>query len=179
MLKEDFNSSAKIGNLGQEVAEALMKKQRLNFVRTEHTKYGQMGLDFESDYYIKGENRFIEVKCLKGHCPTFCIEKYKNIENPYWNPKKQIYMGLDNQNDIKYPGWIRTVLADKDLQIYIVNRRQKMVYIYDANLLYKYVLDFPDGGLRQALDGNKDDSGLCAIIPWECKEAGFISKHKV
>lgn len=177
MLKGDFNSSVKIGDEGQEVIEKLMTMQGLNFIRTKDTKYTEMGLDFESDYYIKGENRFIEAKSLEGHCPTFCIEKYKNKENPYWNPKKRIYMGLDNQNDVKYPGWMRTVIAGENIQIYILNRKQKTVYIYNGNKMYDYIQNYPDGGLRYALDSNTHDSGLCAIIEWECKEAGFISKH--
>ena len=87
-------------------------------------------------------------------------------------------MGLDNQNDVLYPGWIRTVLAGQNLQIYIENRKEQTVYIYNAESLYKYVLNYPDGALRIANDGNPDNSGLVATVDWRCKEAGFISCHK-
>ena len=178
MATGNFQTSVEIGDKGEVVIENLMRKQGLNFTRTENFKYAQMGLDFEADYYIKDENRFIEAKSLAGHCPTFCIEKYKNKENPYWNPQKGRYMGLDNQNDVVYPGWIRTVLAGQNLQIYIENRKEQTVYIYNAESLYKYVLNYPDGALSVARDGNTEDSGWLATVDWCCKEAGFISCHK-
>ena len=166
----DFFYSLEIGELGQEVSEALMTKQGFNFIRTEHTKYAEMELDFESDYYIKDEKTFIEVKCLAGGTNygskhnTFCIEKYKNknLEDTETNPK--------------YPGWIRTCQAGQKLKIYIFNRREKAVYIYDGNKMYDLVMNY-NGRLSKANDGNKDDSGFLVLIPWRCEEAGFICKY--
>ena len=167
---KDFYSSLELGELGQEVAEALMTMQGINFIKTKHTKYIEMGLDFESDYYIKDEKTFIEVKCLAGEdahgsrYPTFCIEKFKNkkLEETKTAPK--------------YPGWIRTCQAGQKLKIYIFNRRDKAVYVYDGNKMYDAIMNYNER-LSTANDGNIHDSGFLVKMPWSCEEAGFIGKY--
>lgn len=175
-MEKDFYTSLNIGSKSEEVVEVLLTKQNKDWRRTPHTEYARLNLDFESDYYIKNEDYFIEVKSLAGHYETACIEKYKNKENPFWNNVKGRYMNIDNQKDVKYPGWMRTILAGQALQVYILNRAHSTIYIFDGKKLYNYVQAYPDGGLTAALDGNKDDSGWLVKFGWMDEKAGFIKK---
>ena len=175
----NFQVSNEKGKEGEEVVGALLTIEGRQWIRTPHTEYERLNLDFESDFYLQDIDSFVEVKCLKGGYDTACIEKYKNKENPYWCNIKGRYLGLDNQKDVKYPGWMRTILAGKDLEVYILNKKDSTVYIFDGRKLYNYVQAYQDGGLSVPLDGNIDNSGWLALFGWTDKKVGFMRKAKI
>lgn len=172
MSDKNFKTSLKLGDLGQEIVEALMKKQGLNFRRTEHTEYTEKGLNFEADYYLKDEKTFVEVKYLSGEdrygvrYDTLCIEKFKNKDLS------------ETKTAPIYPGWIKTCKAGKKLKLYIFNKRDMAVYIYDANKMYDAIMNY-DERLSTANDGNIHNSGFIVKFPWRCEEAGFLTMCKL
>jgi hypothetical protein len=178
-MSKTFNTSLVLGDQGEKVVEAYMKQNNIKFRRTLHSEYE--GMSFEADYFL-GPGCFAECKCLGGTfrgspVSTLVIEKYKNTINPMYSKKKGCFLGMD-EDEVKYPGWIRTIQAGKTLTLYFINRYNSYMYIFDGKKLYDHVMDYDDSRLTIARDENKDDSGFIAKVDWESADAGFIKKVK-
>jgi uncharacterized cupin superfamily protein len=94
-----------------------------------------------------------------------------------YSKKKGCFLGMD-EDEVMYPGWIRTIRAGKTLTLYFINRYNNYMYIFNGKKLYDHVMDYDDSRLTIARDGNEVDSGFIAKVDWENADAGFVKKVK-
>jgi hypothetical protein len=173
-MKKDFrNDSLPKGDAGQEVCEELFnwfisRNKIIDYKRTEHTEY--KGLPYERDYvWILNDNETVgvEVKSLAGEwkgkaCDTLVIEIYQNFARN------------------KRPGWWRAVDADELAFVFFVNRFENKVYMFHAAMLQSWIDNEETKGTLQMTkcgDGNEDNNGYLAKVPWQSKAAGFLRAY--
>ena len=80
----------------------------------------------------------------------------------------------------KRPGWWRAVDADELAFVFIVNRFENKVYMFHAPMLQSWIDDEETKGTLQMTkcgDGNEDNNGILAKVPWKSKAAGFMKVY--
>lgn len=172
-MKNINNDSFPKGESGQKVCEELFewlisKDKIIDYKRTEHTEY--KGLSYERDYVwtlVDNTTVGVEVKSIAGEwngkpCDTLVIELYQNFART------------------KRPGWWRAVDADELAFVFIVNRLENKIYMFHAPKLQSWIDDEETKGTLQMTmcgDGNEDNNGYLAKVPWKSKAAGFMKVY--